>query len=258
VVRMDQRHEDLLAGTVIGSKVPRPKSMVVGTGFLVRTKFVVTNRHVIEAIASDHREFGHHQNWYLEFTYPQLADAGWTQTFKRVNNILAIVDPTGGGAIDAGLLQFDTSGETDAGFDRCTPVVFGELREVVVGTDIAVCGFPLGNELLIGAGLWRFGPVIHEGIISGVAPFDITDPRLLTAFVTDLNSAGGMSGSPVFTPIEGRVIGLHYAGAPGTVGCAVPIDQTRIDSWIRFYERVFVHGERPTLTITGGGDIVND
>ena len=96
-------------------------------------------------------------------------------------------------------------------------------------------------------------------MISGVAPFDVANSRNITVFLTDLNSAGGMSGSPVFTPEDGKVVGLHFAGVEGTVGCALPVDQVRVDGWVRFYERIFVRGEKPLFPkITGGGDIVDE
>jgi S1-C subfamily serine protease len=257
VVRMEQRHEDLLTGKAPGERVPRPNAEVVGTGFLVRENLVLTNRHVIELISSDHANLGHHDNWYLEFTHPCRDSPGLASTFRRVINVLAFIDPTGHGGLDAGLIEFKRGDE--ANFQCCVPVEFAALDAIAVGADIAVCGFPFGNALLHGSGgLWRFGPVVHRGLISGVAPFEVTNPRNITAFLTDLNSAGGMSGSPVFTPEDGRVIGLHFAGAEGTIGCALPVDDTRVSSWIRFYERIFVHGEKPAFPkITGGGDIVD-
>jgi Trypsin-like peptidase domain len=194
----------------------------------------------------------------LEFTHPRRDSPGLASTFRRVINVLTFIDPTGRGGIDVGLIEFRRGDEAD--FDSCVPVEFGSLETVAVGGDVAVCGFPFGNALLRGnGGLWRFGPVVHRGLISAVAPFEVTNARNITAFLTDLNSAGGMSGSPVFIPDDGKVIGLHFAGAEGTVGCALPVDRTRVDSWIRFYERIFVRGEKPPFPkISGGGDIADD
>ena len=177
-----------------------------------------------------------------------------TETTKRIVNAFAFIDPSDAGGIDAGLLEFRRGGKDD--FDSCVPVEFGDLTAIAVGADIAVCGFPLGDALLVGPGVWRFGPVLHHGIVSGVAPFETENPRHLTSFLTDINTAGGMSGSPVFTPGDGKVLGLHFAGAEGTLGCALPVDRHRVDGWVRFYERIFVHKENPgSLQITGGGDI---
>jgi S1-C subfamily serine protease len=148
--------------------------------------------------------------------------------------------------------------QEDADFSKAVSAEFGQLSSIKVGADIGVCGFPLGNTVLLPvAGLQRFGPVIHHGIISGIAPFDVSDPRGITSFLTDLNSARGLSGSPVFAGTDGKVIGLHFSGHEGTMGCALPVDKQRVDGWVDFYERIFRRGENPGFpTMSGGGDIV--
>jgi V8-like Glu-specific endopeptidase len=253
---MPVRHEEALAGASPGSKVAPLETNVLGTGFLVRAHLVLTNRHVVETIAADHKQSGSFDHWYVRFTYPRSA-GGITETTQRIVNAFAFVDPAGAGRFDAGLLEFKRVDHTD--FSRVVPVEFGELDTIKVGIDIGVCGFPLGNALLLPTtGLQRFGPVVHHGIVSGVAPFDVSDPRRMSCILTDVNSAGGMSGSPVFTISNGNVIGLHFAGHEGTAGCAIPVDAKRVETWVRFYERIFVHGETPQFpTISGGGDIVN-
>jgi S1-C subfamily serine protease len=251
---MPKRHEEVLADVTPGSKAPRPPFQVVGTGFLVRPALVLTNRHVIEAIAADFKASGSYDHWYLQFSYPRL-EGGFAETTKRVANVFAFL-PAGSVAIDAGLLEFRRGDTGD--FEVCQSVEFGDLSTIAVGVDVGVCGFPLGNALLVDTpGVWRFGPVVHHGIISGIAPFDVSDPRRLTAFLTDTNTAGGMSGSPVFDPRDGRVIGLHFAGSQGTLGCALPIDRIRVDGWVRFYERIFVERSNPgPLLMNAAGDIL--
>lgn len=207
---MPVRHEEALAGAVPGSKVRPPETTIVGTGFLVRANLVLANRHVIELIAADHKQAGHHDHWYMRFTYPR-SKGGIAETIKRVVKVFAWVDPAGAGRFDEGLLEFNR--DENAEFSKCEPVEFGELSSIKVGVDIGICGFPLGNALLLPtAGLQRFGPVIHHGIVSAVAPFDVSNPRGITSFLTDVNSAGGMSGSPVFRTADGKVIGIHFAG----------------------------------------------
>jgi hypothetical protein len=104
--------------------------------------------------------------------------------------------------------------------------------------------------------MWRFGSVVHAGIISGVSPYDGAASRDLTAFLTDINTAGDMSGSPVFMPETGFVIGLHYAGVQGTLGCAVPVDEFRVAGWVRAFEGALAGGKQfGPLKVTGGGDV---
>jgi len=229
---------------------------VIATGFLIQSDLVLTNRHVIAEIYKDHQVKSHHDHWYVRFTYPG-GQGGWSETVKRIRNLFAFVHPAGGGELDVGLLSFVRKpGE----MEECHPVEFDQLDSIVAGNDIAICGFPYGNQLLVNAqlGLHRVGSVVHQGIVSAVSPFDTVDKRLIATFLTDLNSAAGMSGSPVFLPSSGRVIGLHYAGAEGTLGYAIPLDQKRVEGWISFYNRVMddpkvIH----ELKIRPGGDIVD-
>jgi len=249
---MPVKHEEAFHGAKPGDKGPPIETRVSATGFLVQDDLVLTNRHVIEAIYQDHQAKGHHDHWYIRFTYPEGQD-GWSETTKRIKKCFALVDPTGGGALDVGLLSFvRNSGE----LEECQPVDFGELESIAAGNDIAICGFPDGNELLVNVrlGVYRFGPVVHQGIISAIAPYDEVDQRLITMFLTDLNSAKGMSGSPVFLPSNGRVIGLHYAGSRGTLGCALPIDQKKVGDWISIFNRV-INGPQGLheLSILQGG-----
>ena len=66
-----------------------------------------------------------------------------------------------------------------------------------------------------------------------------------------------MIGSPVFIRDTGRVIGLHFAGAERTVGCAIPFDGPRVHSWIDLYQRML---KDPLVMnkfmITAGGDLL--
>jgi len=259
ILYMPIKHEDAFPNAKAGDAAPLPNdhtTQVFATGFLIRDDLVLTNRHVVAEILRDRQEKGHHEHWYVRFTYPR-DQSSWAETTKRIKRLLVFGDPAGDGGLDVGLLSF----YRDPGeLRQCQSVEFGELESIAVGTDIAICGFPYGNKLLVNAplGVLRFGPVVHQGIISAVSPFDSVDQRSITTFLTDLNSAGGMSGSPVFLPDSGRVIGLHYAGADGTLGWALPLDLRRVEGWISFYDHTI---NDPlglyALHIRPGGDIVD-
>lgn len=143
-------------------------------------------------------------------------------------------------------------------------VEFGDLDRLSLGDEVGICGFPAGNVLLSNPllGLNRRGPLVFQGILSGVAPFPQPDKRKLTRFVTDITSFGGFSGSPVFCPTDGSVIGLHHAGLESTCGIAVPIDRQRVDSWLRAYHeseepgKRGVHRTRWKMRLTQGGDFL--
>jgi len=251
VHRLNVKHEEAFAGMEPGARVARVTS-VRATAFLVRDAILLTNRHVVELIAKEHVESGSHDHWYVEFAYPRADHEGWNQTFKRVNSMFALFDPSGSGSLDVGLLSIRRA-DDDA---LPSPVALGNLDDVVTGAAVAICGYPLGDELLIRGGLWRFGSVVHAGIISAVSPYDTVKSRSLTTFLTDVNTASGMSGSPVFLPDSGRVVGVHYAGVQGTLGCAVPVDDSRLTGWIRTFESA-LGKPNPwgSLKVTGGGDV---
>ncbi len=84
------------------------------------------------------------------------------------------------------------------------------------GQDIAFTGFPIGNAL-------GFAPVTHRGIIAAITPIGIPqnrarelNPALIRRLGTDpfdvyqldATAYPGSSGSPVFDPQSGRVIGV--------------------------------------------------
>jgi S1-C subfamily serine protease len=91
----------------------------------------------------------------------------------------------------------------------------GDSRNVEEGRSIAFTGFPIGAVL----GLY---PVTHTGIVSAITPIVIPapsvrqlNPKLIrrmrapyTVFQLDATAYPGNSGSPVFDPGTGRVIGV--------------------------------------------------
>lgn len=104
-----------------------------------------------------------------------------------------------------------------------------------VSEEIGVCGYPYGTQLLAGVHSYRWGPVVQQGHISAVSPFDTTgkpDDILL-----DVRTAGGMSGAPVFRPRTGQVIGVHYAGIEATTAFGVPLNQRTVKAALSKFNR---------------------
>lgn len=69
--------------------------------------------------------------------------------------------------------------------------------------------------------IYRFGPILQQGFISGIAPFDHA-PNI-DRLLLDVRTTKGMSGSPVFDPRTGRVHALHTSGIEDTVAFGIPI-----------------------------------
>lgn len=77
------------------------------------------------------------------------------------------------------------------------------LRE---GIEIATTGYPMGTDALTAPGyLHQIGPTLQRGIISAILPFQQPKPH---AYALNIMVQGGASGSPVFLPDSGKVIGI--------------------------------------------------
>jgi len=78
------------------------------------------------------------------------------------------------------------------------------------GAAIATAGYPMGTRTLTAPGyLNRISPMLQTGIISAVHRFPCAIPH---GFTINVMTRGGASGSPVFRPDDGAVIGALYAG----------------------------------------------
>jgi S1-C subfamily serine protease len=89
-----------------------------------------------------------------------------------------------------------------------------EIRE---GMPVATAGFPMGSELLTAPGwLHQIAPTLQQGIVAAVQPFATPKPHGISL---NIMVQGGASGSPVFIPETGAVIGTVYAslGEPSIV-----------------------------------------
>jgi S1-C subfamily serine protease len=113
-----------------------------------------------------------------------------------------------------------------------------ELR-LQVGEAVGACGYPYGSSSLLSfQGVSRIGPIVHEGIISALAPYD--DPSIhVDKILLDLRVAPGMSGSPVFRPSTGEVVGVVFAtlGPAPVVGLAIPLSRDRVNQLREMFER---------------------
>lgn len=177
-------------GTV--QQTRRPPANFLGTGFVVGDgRHVITNAHVIPSMLDvEHKEF-------------LAVFAGHGQQFETRQATKVAVDREH----DLALLKI--SGKALAALK------LGDSRGVREGEEAAFTGFPIGVVL----GLY---PVTHQGIISVITPIAIPAPssghldsatiaRLrnpYNVFQLDATAYPGNSGSPLYEPRTGQVIGV--------------------------------------------------
>ena len=168
----------------------RPPGLFVATGFVVGDgKHVITNFHAL----------------------PRTLD-------KRLKEVLVIANKSGNSAFVAEVIA------TDAVHDvallrfqgKALPATsFGDPSAVREGELYAFTGFPIGEVL-------GLRPVTHRGIISSITP--IATPQLSSGsldsamvkalknpydvFQLDATAYPGNSGSPLYHPTTGKVIGI--------------------------------------------------
>jgi S1-C subfamily serine protease len=182
-------------GTVYPQRQPNRKTDPVsyrGTGFVVGNGLqVITNAHVI----------------------PEKLDTD-------NNQMLAIFSGRGANAQARPARVVRTDEEHDLALleiqgERLPALVLGDAAKVREGQEIAFTGFPIGMVI----GLY---PVTHRGIVSSITPMarPVENARTLNpaqlrrlrnpfnAFQLDAIAYPGNSGSPVFEPGSGRVIGV--------------------------------------------------
>ena len=183
-------------GTAYPPRQPNRKGDPVayrGTGFVVGNGLqVVTNAHVIpDILDSDNNQ-----------TLAVFSGRG-AQAKAHPATVLAMDEQH-----DLALLGIQ--GES------LPPMVLGDSAVVREGQEIAFTGFPIGMVL----GLY---PVTHRGIVSAITPIarPVENSRTLNAaqlvhlrksrfdtFQLDATAYPGNSGSPVYEPSSGQVIGV--------------------------------------------------
>ncbi len=191
----------------------KPLFDIVGSGFVVAPERVLTCKHVISDLVSQMRKKKlSSDRAQLEFVYAS-GNRGWTTAFRRFREVWSDKK------FDLAFLAF----QLDSMPEFIAPIAPDKV-ELEVGDRIALCGYPHGTILLRDGGrLMRFGPILQQGFISALSPYDRAEPN---AILLDVRVGPAASGSPVFLPDSGEVVGILKSGNVGkhaTTAFATPI-----------------------------------
>jgi serine protease Do len=187
-----ERIKPSVVGVGTYQKLRNPAIEFRGTGFVVADGLhIITNSHVIPPfIDADNKE-----------TLIVLIGRGTNAQQRDAERVTLDADH------DVALLRIKGT--------PLPPVNFGDSREVREGETYAFTGFPIGAVL----GLY---PATHHALISAITPIVIPkttsrqlDPRVLNrlrnpfeVFQLDGTAYPGNSGSPLFHPDSGLVVGV--------------------------------------------------
>jgi hypothetical protein len=205
----------------------RPFFKVVGTGFLVRPTSVITNRHVIEALDKDQADLGFPDKQRMIMFVAPGQQTVLNVTVRMIQGLGIHPD------LDVGFVDFQREPESQlVGIES---LKIHHQWDMEVSEPIGVCGYPYGHFMLQRDGrVYRWGPVVQQGYVSAVSPFDtsaIPDEVLL-----DIRIAEGMSGAPIFRPQDGRAVGIVHSAWQATTALGLPLTESTVNAWLSAYD----------------------
>jgi len=203
-----------------------PLSVVIqGTGFVVHPEgWIMTNRHVAELFLVERDGIFGVRNAiaravvFVETVRRLPGDTGQPVLHHGIVPcpILEVAMPPierDGGDLHYNMppdLATCRIGTASLDFLQNLPsLVLGDSSRVREGDEIAICGFPLGLTLPQDEHVHQMTPIIQKGIVAAILPWSgESNPH---AFQLDIQINPGSSGSPVFRPDTGEVVGVVFA-----------------------------------------------
>ena len=197
----------------------------VGTGWLVDTDIVVTNRHVAELIArTDSQDFAFRLDGFgkpLEVSLDYYHEGGGARSASaQVLRVMWI--ETNPAKADLALLQVARRSD-----GRSPGKVELADSDGADNTDVAVVGYPARSPSHIVPDQARMD-AIYGGVydVKRIAP-GLVGPDSNGWMTHDCTTLGGNSGSVVLDMKTGRALGLHFAGLYLIENYAVPASIVR-------------------------------
>lgn len=206
---------------------------ILGTGFLIRETTVMTNRHVLKLLyeAQSNESIPDEQR-LIQFVFPRKG--GWRTDFRELIYAGYIANPD----VDVAFLELDQPPKDESG--QCGPLQLSDdASKIKVAKPVGMFGYPQGTTLLVNSfidkeQIYRFGPVLQQGYISAVAPYEGNQP--ISRILCDIRTVGGMSGSPVFYSDTGEVFAIHEASNQVTTAFSIPIYREEVMKWLELHD----------------------
>lgn len=200
---------------------------VVGTGFLVAPRIVMTAAHVIAGVRK------------LGITFEQIALVFTVTARGPATKSIIQVQHSNVHTYTIDAIKYDGTRipaskprpDTDFAFltipkpidaqdlPAPTGLKFADPRTVTVGDPVTTAGYFLGQKLVAmrGNATMRFGPLVFSGGLAAVFPVGIRWTNNCLDYYVNVTGGAGMSGAPVVSDV-GEVIGMITGGVETPVG----------------------------------------
>jgi hypothetical protein len=194
---------------------------IVGTGVIIADGLVVTNAHVVDALLKLPKppDFPKDKFPFVAVLFhavkpgdnPAITEESVGEVALEVLGVFRVEGLIAkGDGVYYGPAKPDFNIVRVKAKDLPRVQLEPDTAKLIEGVEVGTIGYPMGTDALAAPGwLHQFSPFLQRGIISAILPTRCKAPH---AFVINLQSMGGASGSPVFLAESGQVIGVLNAG----------------------------------------------